>query len=110
MPLLSADAGAADGLVRGGMEGSERLVTVVFIDLRGSTTLGEARLPYDVLFILNQFFNEMNRALEATGGHYSNFTGDGLMAIYGLRCCRPGARARPRHCAARRRCCGGWNS
>jgi adenylate cyclase len=84
MPLLSAEAGAADGLVRGGMEGSERQVTVVFIDLRGSTTLGEARLPYDVLFILNQFFNEMNRALVTTGGHYSNFTGDGLMAIYGL--------------------------
>lgn len=84
LPLLSADSGATDGLVRGGMEGSERQVTVVFIDLRGSTTLGEARLPYDVLFILNQFFNEMNRALTTTGGHYSNFTGDGLMAIYGL--------------------------
>jgi adenylate cyclase len=84
IPLLSADAGAADGLVRGGMEGKEQLVTIVFIDLRGSTTLGEARFPYDVLFILNQFFNEMNRALEETGGHYSNFTGDGLMAIYGL--------------------------
>src|SRR6185295_2363220 len=49
-PLLAADAGAADGLVRGGMEGSERRVTVVFVDLRGSTTLGEARMPYDVLF------------------------------------------------------------
>jgi adenylate cyclase len=84
LPLLSADSGATDGLVRGGMEGSERQVTVVFIDLRGSTTLSEARLPYDVLFILNLFFNEMNRALVATGGHYSNFTGDGLMAIYGL--------------------------
>jgi adenylate cyclase len=83
-PLLAADSRAADGLVRGGMEGSERRVTVVFIDLRGSTTLGEAKLPYDVLFILNQFFNEMTKALVATGGHYSNFTGDGLMALYGL--------------------------
>jgi adenylate cyclase len=83
-PLLAANASAADGLVRGGMEGSERQVTVVFIDLRGSTTLGEARMPYDVLFILNQFFNEMTKALVATGGHYSNFTGDGLMALYGL--------------------------
>jgi adenylate cyclase len=83
-PLLAADASAADGLVRGGMEGSEREVTVVFIDLRGSTTLGEAKLPYDVLFVLNQFFTEMTRALVATGGHYSNFTGDGLMALYGL--------------------------
>jgi adenylate cyclase len=83
-PLLAADASAADGLVRGGMEGSEREVTVVFIDLRGSTTLGEAKLPYDVLFVLNQFFTEMTRALVTTGGHYSNFTGDGLMALYGL--------------------------
>jgi adenylate cyclase len=84
MPLLTADAGATHGLMRAGFEGSERQVTVMFIDLRGSTTLGEARLPYDVLFILNQFFDEMSKALSATGGHYSNFTGDGLMAIYGL--------------------------
>jgi adenylate cyclase len=89
MPLLAADAGASDGLVRGGMEGSERLITVVFIDLRGSTTLGETKLPYDVLFILNQFFSEMTKALTATGGHYSNFTGDGLMALYGLESATP---------------------
>jgi len=41
-------------------------------------------MPYDVLFILNHFFNEMTKALVATGGYYSNFTGDGLMALYGL--------------------------
>jgi adenylate cyclase len=84
MPLLAADVGASDGLVRGGMEGNERLTTVVFADLRSSTTLGEARMPYDVLFILNRFFAEMTKALAATGGHYSQFTGDGLMALYGL--------------------------
>jgi len=84
MPLLAADAGAADGLVRGGLEGSERLITVVFVDLRASTTLGEARMPYDVLFILNRFFAEMTKALAVTEGHYSQFTGDGLMALYGL--------------------------
>jgi adenylate cyclase len=84
MPLLPADAGAAEGNLRGGFEGSERLITVVFVDLRGSTTLGESKLPYDVLFILNRFFQEMSSAVEATGGHYSQFTGDGLMALYGL--------------------------
>ena len=83
-PLLAADANAADGTVRGGLEGSERLITVVFVDLRGSTTLGEAKMPYDVLYILNQFFHEMTKALIATNGHYSQFTGDGLMALYGL--------------------------
>ncbi len=84
MPLLSADATARDGFVRGGLEGRERLVTVVFVDLRGSTALGESRLPYDVLFVLNHFFKEMTDALEASNGHYSQFTGDGLMALYGL--------------------------
>lgn len=83
-PLLTADASAADGFVRGGLEGSERLITVMFVDLRGSTTIGEAKLPYDVLFLLNRFFYEMNQAIAATGGHYSQFTGDGLMALYGL--------------------------
>src|SRR5260221_14076722 len=56
----------------------------MFVDLRGSTTLGEAKLPYDVLFLLNPFFYEMKQSLEATNGHYSQFTGDGLMALYGL--------------------------
>ena len=89
MPLLGADASAADCATRGGLEGSERVITVVFVDLRGSTTLGEARLPYDVLFILNQFFYEMTRALVETNGHYSQFTGDGLMALYGLHAANP---------------------
>ena len=41
-------------------------------------------MPYDVLFILNRFFAEMTKALADTDGHYSQFTGDGLMALYGL--------------------------
>jgi adenylate cyclase len=49
MPLLAAEAGAADGTVRGGLEGSERLIAVLFVDLRGSTILGEAKMPYDLL-------------------------------------------------------------
>lgn len=83
-PLVPANADPA--LVRrpGGMQGRERQVVAMFVDLRGSTQLGEARLPYDVVFILNQFFAEMSEALHATGGHYAQFTGDGLLALYGL--------------------------
>ncbi|MGO9360792.1 MAG: adenylate/guanylate cyclase domain-containing protein [Xanthobacteraceae bacterium] len=84
MPLLAADATASDGAARGGLEGSERLVTVMFVDLRGSTGIGEARMPYDVLFLLNHFFRELTQALQDSNGHYSQFTGDGLMALYGL--------------------------
>src|SRR5690606_28568736 len=74
----------ASGARRGGVNGREQKVVILFIDLRGSTRLGERRLPYDVLFILNQFFAEMAGALNATGGHYAQFNGDGLMALYGL--------------------------
>jgi len=84
LPLLPADVTAIDGTIRGGLEGSERLITILFTDLRASTSLAEGKLPYDTLFTLNQFFYEMTQALSESDGHYSQFTGDGLMALYGL--------------------------
>jgi adenylate cyclase len=36
--------------------GEEREVTILFVDIRGSTSLAEARLPYDVIFLLNALF------------------------------------------------------
>src|SRR5436190_9328568 len=55
--------------------------------------LGAARMPYDLLYILNQFFHEMTKALENTKGHYAQFAGDGLMALYGLNAKDPAAGA-----------------
>ncbi len=81
-PLLLPDTRAGQRIQ--GVSGSERDVTALFVDLRGSTGLGEQRLPYDVLFILNRFFAEMAAALDETGGHYAQFNGDGLLALYGL--------------------------
>ncbi|MBT5515232.1 MAG: adenylate/guanylate cyclase domain-containing protein [Rhodospirillaceae bacterium] len=65
-------------------QGRELTVAFLCVDLRGSTRLCEDRLPFDVVFVLNQFFAELSRALEETNGHYAQFNGDGLMAIYGL--------------------------
>jgi adenylate cyclase len=84
-PVLQGGASAADARRPGGVSGHERLVACLFIDLRGSTSLGEQKLPYDVVYILNQFFAEMSDALKVTNGHYAQFAGDGLMALYGLR-------------------------
>ncbi len=83
-PLLPPNATAQDGRRPGGLSGSERQVVSIFTDLRDSTRLGEKKMPYDVLFILNQFFAEMTEALRESGGLYAQFTGDGLMALYGL--------------------------
>ena len=57
----------------------------MFVDLRGSSSISERHLPYDVLFILNQFFLEMTDALVDSEGHYAQFEGDGLLALYGLK-------------------------
>lgn len=67
-----------------GVFGAERPVVAMFVDLRDSTALGEIRLPFDTVFILNQFFDAMSAALQATDGHYAQFSGDGLLALYGL--------------------------
>lgn len=83
-PLIAAAREHLVGRGKGGVHGEERPVVILFIDLRGSTALAEKRLPFDTVFILNQFFSAMTEAVERHGGHYSNFTGDGLMALYGL--------------------------
>ena len=82
--LLPPGVGSEAARRPGGLSGREMRVAILFVDLRGSTLLGERNLPYDVIFLLNDFFAEMSRALEVTGGHYAQFNGDGLMAIYGL--------------------------
>ena len=83
-PLLQPDAKAAASRMPAGMMGHEQTITCMFVDLRNSTRLGEQKLPYDVVFILNQFFIQLDSALRATKGHYATFNGDGLMALYGL--------------------------
>jgi adenylate cyclase len=84
-PLLPPNVTPATGLdTRGGAQGRERPIVAMFVDLRDSTRLAEGRLPYDVVFIMNQFFAEMHASLRATGGYYAQFRGDGLLALYGL--------------------------
>ena len=84
-PLLPPNAGPSSAQQpRSGAQGRERPVVAMFVDLRDSTRLSESRLPYDVVFIMNQFFAEMHAALRSSGGYYAQFRGDGLLALYGL--------------------------
>jgi adenylate cyclase len=83
-PLVMANQPLATTLHSGGVEGHEEYVVAMFVDMRGSTSLGERILAYDVVFILNRLFTELSKALAASNGHYAQFAGDGLMALYGL--------------------------
>jgi adenylate cyclase len=47
------------GTAPASLQGQEREIAVMFIDIRGFTSLAEHRLPYDVVFILNRYFAEM---------------------------------------------------
>ena len=83
-PLVAAGEGMSALRRPASVQGTEQQVVAMFVDLRGSTQLGEQRMPYDVLFVLNRFFSEMSEVLQTTHGHYAQFAGDGLMALYGL--------------------------
>lgn len=63
--------------------GIERKLAIMFLDVRGFTRLSENRLPYDVVFLLNQFFGVIGAAIEAEGGWIDKYLGDGLLAVFG---------------------------
>jgi adenylate cyclase len=59
-PLLPATATAAHAMERTRYQRSEeRTVALLFADMRGFTRLAESRLPYDVVFVLNRYREEM---------------------------------------------------
>jgi adenylate cyclase len=76
--------GTAAPALREGLEaaGVMRVEAVLFVDIRGFTRLSEAKLAFDVVYILNAFFSEAGRAVEAAGGRVDNYMGDGMMALF----------------------------
>jgi adenylate cyclase len=44
----------------------------------------EGRLPYDVVFVLDQYFKAMGHAIEGERGRVDKFIGDGIMALFGV--------------------------
>ncbi|WP_040853457.1 adenylate/guanylate cyclase domain-containing protein [Phyllobacterium sp. YR531] len=64
--------------------GREQEIVILFCDIRNFTTLTEAQLPYDVVFLLNRYFAIVGQAVERAGGRLDKFIGDGAMALFGL--------------------------
>jgi len=84
-PLLPASAGPAQAAPRGDARGGrEQEIAVLFADLRGFTRLAEHKLPYDVVFILNRYCEAVGGAITRGGGVPNQFTGDGVMALFGV--------------------------
>lgn len=80
---LSRDV--AEEFLKGGTErgGERRVITIVFMDIRGYTSGTEGMDPADVVIMLNELMDLLDGAIERHGGLVNKFLGDGLMAMFG---------------------------
>ncbi len=74
--------------------GTERRMAIMFLDIRGFTARSAGQLPYDVVFLLNRFFDAIVPAITRAGGSVDKYLGDGLLAVYDT-----GAEATSARCA-----------
>ncbi len=79
------DPAVAEELLSKDLElgGEERVVSVLFADIRGFSTLSERRSPGELLDLLNRYLTRMSAAIEAEGGVVDKFIGDAIMALFG---------------------------
>ena len=84
VPLLSAMPPPTTVAPADHRPGQEQEVAILFADLRGFTRVAEHKLPYDVVFLLNRYFEVVGTAIERAGGIANQFTGDGVMALFGV--------------------------
>ncbi|HWD64429.1 MAG TPA: adenylate/guanylate cyclase domain-containing protein [Solirubrobacteraceae bacterium] len=64
-------------------QSERRLVTVLFADLVGFTTLSEHRDPEEVRDVLSRYFDRCRTLIERYGGTVEKFIGDAVMAVWG---------------------------
>ena len=78
-----ATAGAIAAPAPATPEAERRLVTVLFADLVGFTSLAEDRDPEAVRELLSRYFDGATRIVQLHGGTVEKFIGDAVMAVWG---------------------------
>lgn len=63
-------------------QSDEQRMAILFLDIRGFTARTTGQLPYDVVFLLNRFFDAIVPAILRAGGSVDKYLGDGLLAIF----------------------------
>jgi class 3 adenylate cyclase len=79
------DPELADRVAREGtdMRGEEVDVSVLFLDVRGFTSLSEKSTAPEVVEQLNALYDVVVPVIVRHGGHANKFIGDGLLAVFG---------------------------
>jgi adenylate cyclase len=75
----------AEVAARGDVElgGETRVVSVLFVDIVGSTTLASEKDPAEVVALLNRFFTVVVEEVDRHRGFVNKFIGDAALAIFG---------------------------
>ncbi len=68
---------------RSALEGERKQVTVLFADVKGSMELSESIDPEDWHAILERFFKILTDGVHRFEGTINQYTGDGIMALFG---------------------------
>lgn len=64
--------------------GEESIISVLFSDIQGFTTLAEDMMPTRLVRLLNDYFSEMTEIILAEGGIIDKYIGDAIMAEFGM--------------------------
>lgn len=67
----------------GFLEGQRRIVTVLYVDVRGSTSLAENTEPEQLVQFINRYLGAMTEVILAHEGTLDKFVGDEVMALFG---------------------------
>jgi class 3 adenylate cyclase len=68
---------------RSAIEGERKHVTVLFADVKGSMDLSESIDPEDWHRIMDRFFAILSEGIHRFEGTINQYTGDGIMALFG---------------------------
>ena len=68
----------------GELHPQEMIATVLFMDIRGFTTISEQLSPRELMPWLNQYLNAMSECIMERGGVIDKYIGDAIMAIFGI--------------------------
>lgn len=66
-----------------GIGGSRKHVTILFSDIKGYSSVVETTDAQVVVELMTEYFDNMQRSIEAHGGYILEFAGDGILAVFG---------------------------
>ncbi|UFW91025.1 HAMP domain-containing protein [Bradyrhizobium barranii] len=64
-------------------EGQRRVMTVLFCDLKGFTSLSEGMTPQGLVKVMNHYLSVMSEPIRNNRGIIDKYIGDGIMAYWG---------------------------